>query len=112
MNCRELGLISEGHFDGHDVLFADSREALTLFYENAKLLIAGYNSFADENGKDPIDVEGIERGPGRKTDQLLNEWVMWAEAAISRKSTRETIATRLMENAPTIAIAIVVFRGA
>ena len=78
---QAVGLISEGHFDGHDVLFADSSEALTLSYENAKLLIAGYNWFADENGKDPIDVEGIERGPGRKTDQLLNEWVM-----LSRRS--------------------------
>jgi len=47
-----VGLISEGHFDGHDVLFADSREALTSSYENAKLLIVGYNWFADENGKD------------------------------------------------------------
>jgi hypothetical protein len=34
---QAVGLISEGYFDGHDVLFADSREALTSSYEDAKL---------------------------------------------------------------------------
>jgi hypothetical protein len=44
-------------------------------------LIVGYNWFADENGKDPIDVEAIERGPGPKTDQLLNEWVILSRSS-------------------------------
>lgn len=73
---RAVDLISEGYFDGHDVLFADSQKQLTSSYETARLLIIGYNCFAEENGKEPIDIEDIERSPGRKVDHFLREWVM------------------------------------
>jgi len=73
---RAVDLISEGYFDGHHVLFADSQKELTSAYETARLLIVGYNCFAEENGKEPIDTEAIERTPGRKVDHFLNEWVM------------------------------------
>ena len=73
---RAVDLISEGYFDGHDVLFADSRKGLTCSYEAARFLIVGYNCFAQENRKEPLDIEAIERSPGRKVDSLLKEWVM------------------------------------
>jgi hypothetical protein len=73
---RAVDLISEGYFDGHDVLFADSQKELTSSYETAQLLIVGYNCFAEENRKELIDTEVIERSPGRKVDHSLKEWVM------------------------------------
>jgi hypothetical protein len=73
---RAVELISEGYFDGHDVLFADSRKALTSSYETAEFLIVGYNFFAAENGKEPVETVAIERSPGRKVEPFLNEWVM------------------------------------
>ena len=73
---RAADLISEGNFDGHDVLFADSRKELTSSYAAAQLLILGYNCFAQENRREPIDIEAIERSPGRKVDSFLREWVM------------------------------------
>jgi hypothetical protein len=73
---RAVDLISEGYFDGHDVLFADSRKKLTTSHETARLLILGYNCFPEENGKESIDMEAIERSPGRKVNSLLKEWVM------------------------------------
>ena len=39
-------------------------------------MIVGYNCFAEENGNDPIDIEAIERSPGRKVNSCLKEWVM------------------------------------
>ena len=73
---RAVDLISEGYFDGHDVLFADSRKELTSCHETARFLIVGYNCFAEENSNEPIDIEAIERSPGRKVDSFLKEWVM------------------------------------
>lgn len=40
---RAVNLICDGYFDGHDVLFKDSRGELTSCYEVAQLLVAGYN---------------------------------------------------------------------
>jgi hypothetical protein len=79
---RAVELICEGHFDGHDVLFADSRKALTSSYEAAKFLIVGYNFFAAENGKEPIETEPMERSPGSKVMQFLNEWVMLSRSKV------------------------------
>lgn len=73
---RAVDLISEGYFDGHDVLFADSRKELTSSYEAARFSIVGYNYFAQENRRGPVDIEAIERSPGCKVDSLLKEWVM------------------------------------
>jgi len=73
---RAVDLICDGYFDGHDVLFADSRRELTSSHETAQFLIVGYNRFAEENGSDPIDIEAIERSTGRKVNSLLKEWVM------------------------------------
>ena len=73
---RAVDLTSEGYFDGHDVLFADTKERLTASRENANSLVVAYNYFAAENGKETIDVEVVERCPGRKVEKLLNEWVM------------------------------------
>ena len=71
-----MDLISEGYFDGHDVLFADVKERLTVSHENANSLVVAYNYFAAENGKETIDVDVVERCPGRKVEKLLYEWVM------------------------------------
>ena len=79
---RAVVLISEGYFDGHDVLFADSRKKLTSTHETARLLIVGYNCFAQENGEESIDMEDIERSPGRKVDHFLNEWVMLSRSKV------------------------------
>ncbi len=79
---RAVDLICEGYFDGHDVLFNDSREELTSAYERAKLLILGYNCFAQENGKEAIEIEALERCPKRRVDQHLNEWVMLSQSKV------------------------------
>jgi hypothetical protein len=79
---RAVDLISEGYFDGHDVLFADSQKELTSSHETARFLIVGYNCFAEENGKEPIDTEAIERSPGRKVHHFLNEWVMLSRSKV------------------------------
>lgn len=73
---RAVDLISEGYFDGHDILFSDSRDELTSSYETARFLIVAYNRYAQENRSEPIDIDAIERSPGRKVDSLLKEWVM------------------------------------
>jgi hypothetical protein len=73
---RAVDLISEGYFNGHDVLFADSRKELTSSHETARSLIVAYNYFAEENSSEPIDIEAIERRPGRKVNSFLKEWVM------------------------------------
>ncbi|HST12380.1 MAG TPA: hypothetical protein VLL05_18540 [Terriglobales bacterium] len=78
---QAVDLISEGYFDGHDVLFADSRRELTSSHETARFLIVGYNCFAEENGNDPIDIE-VERSPGRQVDHFLNEWVMLSRSKV------------------------------
>jgi hypothetical protein len=79
---RAVDLISEGYFDGHDVLFADSQKELTCAYHSARFLIVGYNCFAEENGKELIDTQAIERSPGRKVDYLLKEWVMLSRSQV------------------------------
>jgi hypothetical protein len=79
---RSVDLISEGYFDGHDVLFADSQKELTCAYETARFLIVGYNCFAEENGKELIDTEAIEQSPGRKVDHFLKEWVMLSRSKV------------------------------
>lgn len=79
---RAVDLISEGYFDGHDVLFADSQKELTCAYEAARFLIVGYNCFAEENGKELIDTATIERSPVRKVDHFLKEWVMLSRSKV------------------------------
>lgn len=73
---QAVALVSAGYFDEHDVLFADARKELTSSYERAKLLVLGYNCFAEENRKEPIDMDAVERSQGRTVQQLLDEWVM------------------------------------
>lgn len=63
---QAVDLISEGYFDGHDVLFKDSRGELTSSYEKANLLVLGYNCFAQDNGKAAIDIDALQRSPRRK----------------------------------------------
>jgi hypothetical protein len=79
---RAVDLISEGYFDGHGVLFADSQKALASSHDTARLLIIGYNCFAEENGKESIDMEAIERSPGHKVNYFLNEWVMLSRSKV------------------------------
>jgi len=68
-------LISQGYFQGNEVLFADAREYLTASCERARELVAAYNWFAAHNGKEQIDPEGSNvYAPGR-VEQLLNQWV-------------------------------------
>jgi hypothetical protein len=73
---QAVDLISEGYFDGHDVLFSDSKEELWSSYETAKLLILGYNCFAEEAGKELIDMETVGNSLGCRVEQRRNEWVM------------------------------------
>jgi hypothetical protein len=39
-------------------------------------MIVGYNCFAQKKRRELLDIEAIERSPGRKVDSLLREWVM------------------------------------
>ena len=73
---QAVDLISEGYFDGHDVLFSDSTEELSSSFENAKLLVHGYNCFAQENGKELIDIETVANQLGHRVARRRNEWVM------------------------------------
>jgi hypothetical protein len=73
---QAVDLISQRYFDEHDVLFADAQEQLTCSHEVAELLVAGYNCFAEDDGKEPIDLEGDPGCPGCSVEQRLNEWVM------------------------------------
>jgi len=73
---QAVDLISQGYFDGHGVLFADAREQLTSSREIAELLVTGYNCFAEDNGKEPIDPEGDIGHPGHRVQKRLNEWVL------------------------------------
>ena len=73
---RAVDLISAGYFDGHDVLFSDAKHQLCSSFERAKLLIQGYNCFAEEVGKDIIDMEAVGNSLGRRVEQRLDEWVM------------------------------------
>jgi hypothetical protein len=78
---RAVDLTSEVYFDGHDVLFADVKERLTASHENANSLVVAYNYFAAENGKETVDVDVVECCPGRKVEELLNEWVMLSRSS-------------------------------
>jgi hypothetical protein len=73
---QAIDLISHRYFDGHDVLFADAKEQLTSSHEAVELLVAGYNCFAEDHGKKPIDLEVDAGYPGCSVEQRLNEWVM------------------------------------
>ena len=79
---RAVDLICEGYFDGHDVLFKDSREELTSSYERAELLVVGYNCFAQENGKEAIDIDALLHCPERRVTQHLNECVMLSQSKV------------------------------
>jgi len=79
---RAVDLICEGYFDGHDVLFTDSRGELTSTYEKAELLVACYNCFAEENGKEVIDIDTLKHGPDGGVARYLNEWVMLSRSKV------------------------------
>lgn len=72
---QAVDLISEAYFDGHDVLFTDSRKKLMSSFETVWLLISGYNQFAQDNRIEPINIEAIQRTPGSKVDSFVKEWV-------------------------------------
>lgn len=73
-----VDLISQGYFQGNEVLFTDVREHLTAACETVRELITGYNWVAAQYGKVAIHTEGSDaRTPGR-VEQLLNEWVKLA----------------------------------
>jgi hypothetical protein len=73
--AQAIELISERHFDGHDILFIDTKEKLASSYVSAKLLVSGYNIFAEENGKEAIDIDVIKPSPG-SIEKMLNRWVI------------------------------------
>lgn len=77
---RAVDLICEGYFDGHDVLFKDSRGELTSSYEKATLLVVGYNCFAQENGEEAIDIDVLQCCSERKVAKHLDEWVMLSQS--------------------------------
>jgi len=78
---RALDLISEGYFTGHDVLFADVKDWLTASAENADSLVVACNYFAEENGKETIELDAGELCLGRRVEKLLNEWVMLSRSS-------------------------------
>jgi hypothetical protein len=49
-------------------------------HESAKLLIVGYNRFAEENGKAPIELDGLGFRPKDRVEQFLNDWVVLARS--------------------------------
>jgi hypothetical protein len=73
-------LISDGYFEGHEVLFSDVKTKLASSHESANLLIAGYNCFAGESGEEPIDPHAIEAFEERGVGKLLNHWYMSANS--------------------------------
>ena len=77
---RAVELISEGYFDGHNVLFADMRREMASAYEKAKFLIVGYNYFASQQKEVPIDIDAIESAAENGVEQFLNEWVVLARS--------------------------------
>ena len=79
---RAVNLICEGYFDGHDLLFTDSRGEVTSSYEKAELLVACYNCIAEENGKEVIDIDTLKHGPDRGVARYLNEWVMLSQSKV------------------------------
>ncbi len=78
---RAVDLICDGYFDGHDVLFKDSREKLTSSLEAAKLLIVGYNCVALENGREVVDIDCSHHFQEGKVTRYLNEWVMLSQSS-------------------------------
>ena len=77
---QAVELISERHFDGHEVLFVDTHQELASSYERARLLTDGFNLFADEKHVENIDVKSVESRQGPRLGQLLNEWTMSARS--------------------------------
>jgi hypothetical protein len=71
-----VNVISEGFFDGHNVIFADSQKKLTSSHETSRLLVVGYNCFAEENGKESIDMEDIERSPRTTKQEIKNRFIL------------------------------------
>src|SRR5438552_3109128 len=78
---RAVDLVCEGYFDGHDVLFKDSREKLTSPHEAAKLLIVGYNCVALENGREVIEIDCLHHLQESRVTQYLREWVMLSQSS-------------------------------
>jgi hypothetical protein len=78
---RAVDLICDGYFDGHDVLFKDSREKLTSSHEAAKLLIVGYNCVALENDKEVIEIDPLHHFQESRVTQYLREWVMLSQSS-------------------------------
>ena len=78
---QAVELISERYFDGHEVLFVDTRQELASSHELAMRLIHAYNYFAEENeNEEGIDIQSIEHCQGRKLRELLNQWSMSARS--------------------------------
>jgi hypothetical protein len=70
-----VDLISQGYFQGNEVLFADARQYLTASCESARELVVGYNWFAAQNSKEQIDTEGSDVRALGRVEKLLNQWV-------------------------------------
>jgi hypothetical protein len=103
---QAVDLISEGYFDGHDVLFSDSKEELWSSYETAKFLILGYNCFAEQAERELIDIETMGNSLGRRVEQRRNEWVMLSRSKALAAGGRpfeardEVLAFIAIENSP------------
>ena len=77
-----VGLLCEWHFDGHDVLFTDSRKQLTDAHESAKFLMLAYNYFAERSGQEPIDIVAVESSDGRGVEQHLKMFLGLAHSTV------------------------------
>src|SRR5215469_10615290 len=70
-----VDLISQGYFQGTEVLFTDAREYLTASCACAREMVVGYNWFAAQNGKEQIDTERNDVFSSGRVERLVNEWV-------------------------------------
>jgi hypothetical protein len=83
-----VDLISQGYFQGNEVLFTDVRERLTAACEAVGELITSYNWFATQHSKEAIDTERSDVHASVRVEQLLNEWVSWQERRRSQQTVK------------------------
>ena len=55
---------------------------LAQFLNVYHLASSGYNCFAQENGIEAIDIDAVERCPGHRVGQHLDEWVMLCQSKV------------------------------
>ena len=77
---RAVKIIREVYFDDYEVLFSDVKTELASCRERTRLLIAGYNLFAETQQLEPIDINGIEEYKGSRVKEFIDQWVAIAHS--------------------------------